>query len=85
MRAGSTAPQLEPDPDRPSLYQALRAAGIPLDSHESDLYAKVTPASTAILRQYGQKQRVFLSQIDRCWWYDLPFRNEAWWGRRVGR
>lgn len=34
-----------------SIYQRLAIAGVPLDHHESDLYAKVTPDSTRLLFQ----------------------------------
>lgn len=68
----------------PTVYQALLAAGVPLDSHESDLYAKVTPESRRILAEYGlsptvSMTTVFISQIDGERWYDLPFRFDPFW------
>ena len=48
-----------------SIYEQLKAAGVPLDSHESDLYAKVTPASVAIVEGFEYKCNVrrFVSQL----------------------
>jgi hypothetical protein len=68
----------------PSIYERLRAASIPLDSHESDLYAKVTPESSAIVRAYEHRQnvRVFVSQIDGRPWFDIPFAYQPFWDAR---
>ena len=72
-----------PIPTNP--YAALKAAGVPLDSHESDLYAKVTPASTAIIKASGWSYSTFISQIDGLRWYDLPFAYLPFWERKAGR
>jgi hypothetical protein len=64
-----------------SIYQRLVAAGVPLDNHESDLYAKVTGASRPIVEERmkaGVLVTVFASQIDGLW-YDIPFAFEPWW------
>ena len=67
-----------------SLYTRLVQADIPLDSHESDLYAKVTPESTALIQAYEFRCNVrrFRSQIDGTDWYDIPFAYLPWWERR---
>jgi hypothetical protein len=64
-----------------SIYQDLKAAGVQLDHHESDLYAKVTPESQAIVDGYRFKCNVtrFTSQIDGLRWYDIPFAYEPFW------
>lgn len=52
-----------------------------IDSHESDLYLKVTPISRKLIRQYdfhGQVKQ-FRSAIDHTLWYDIPFANSEWW------
>lgn len=73
------------NPGRPSVYRALLDAGVPLDSHESDLYAKVTPVSTNIIKQYRQagalltSPTTFISSTDRTSWYDLPFQYDPFW------
>ncbi len=74
-------------PTNRSLHQQLLAAGVELDSHESDLYAKVTPESTRILEDAGividgHNASVFTSQADGEQWYDLPFRYDPFWARK---
>ena len=46
-----------------------------IDTHESDLYLKVTPASKDLISKYEFKQNVttFKSAIDNTTWYDIPF------------
>ena len=63
------------------IYTQLKGAGVPLDSHESDLYAKVTPEATAIIGGYQFKCNVetFVSQIDGKLWYDIPFAFTPFW------
>ena len=66
------------------IYDKLKAAGIPLDSHESDLYAKVTPESKKIIADYEFKNNVktFRSQIDKEGWYDIPFAYKPYWDKK---
>lgn len=73
-------------PTNRSLQQQLLAAGVEIDHHESDLYAKVTPESTRILEDAGivvdgHNASVFTSQIDGERWYDLPFKYDQFWDR----
>jgi len=68
-------------PDNRSLHQQLLAAGVELDSHESDLYAKVTPESTAILERAGQRPSTFRNPEGDLW-YDIPFAYEPFWKRK---
>lgn len=69
----------------PSLYAALKAAGVPLDSHESDLYAKVTPESSAIVNRYRKEKHISVStfkhQVTGDMWYDLPFQFDPFWDK----
>lgn len=46
-----------------------------IDTHESDLYLKATPASKDLISKYEFKQNVttFESAIDNTTWYDIPF------------
>jgi len=67
-------------PANRSLHQQLLAAGTELDSHESDLYAKVTPESTRIVRESGHSSSVFMS--DGEMWYDLPFAYDPFWDKK---
>ena len=76
-----------------SLYAALVAAGIPIDHHESDLYAQVTPESRAIVAQYRAAFKAehgrdtmlstFVSNADGKLWYDVPFMYQTWWDARA--
>ena len=69
-----------------SIYEELKNAGVPLDNHESDLYAKVTPESREIVRKYYKLPTVsvhtFRSQIDHELWYDIAFAYTPWWEER---
>ncbi len=74
------------------LYDELVAAGVPVDSHESDLYAKVTPTSTAIINRalaedrIRTRPRMFPNEQQpkgqRELWYDIPFMYSPFWRRR---
>lgn len=58
-----------------SIHAELKAAGVPIDHHETDLYAKVTPESERIIQGYKFKANVtrFIDQIKREPWFDIPF------------
>ena len=47
----------------------------------SDLYLKVTPISTTLIRQYDFKSQVtiFIDNIEHTLWYDIPFANTDYW------
>ena len=47
----------------------------------SDLYLKVTPVSTALIKQYDFKKNVtkFVDAINHELWYEIPFANTDWW------
>lgn len=61
------------------LYDALRDAGVPLDHHESDLYAKVTPDSTRLVKAFGTRPTIFTNAQDGTPWYDCPFAYQPYW------
>jgi hypothetical protein len=63
------------------IYEQLKVAGVPLDNHESDLYALVTPESTKIVEASGKSVTTFTSQVDKKVWYDIPFAYTPWWER----
>ena len=67
-----------------NLYDDLKAAGVPLDSHESDLYVKATPDARRILAAHGARFTGFISQVDKKLWFDVPVMYEPFWARRVG-
>lgn len=68
-----------------SIYKRLLKAGIPLDNHESDLYAKVTEESERIIKTYEFKENVtrFTSNIDGQRWFDIPFAFDPFWEKKV--
>lgn len=53
----------------------------------SDLYLKVCPKSTELVKQYDDGRFVtkFRDNIDHEWWYVIPFSNIDWWERRCGK
>jgi hypothetical protein len=67
-----------------SIYEQLKEANIPLDSHESDLYAKVTPESEKIISEYKFKDNVsrFKDNINHQMWFDIPFAFRPYWEKR---
>lgn len=79
-----------------SIYSDMKAAGIPLENHESDLYVKDCKAARDILAEHDKKgKRVyqvdgwnvsrFTSQIDGAYWLDIPFDYEPWWQAKEAR
>lgn len=68
-----------------SLYQRMKAAGVDLSSHESDLYVESTETSRAILADFPlQKSNAmgFRNQIDGKAWIDIPFAYDPFWNRK---
>ena len=67
-----------------SIYTDLKDACIELSSHESDLYAMVTPENKRIIENYKFKcnVRTFINQIDNKLWYDIPFAYDPYWENR---
>jgi hypothetical protein len=68
-----------------TLYNELKEAGIPLSSHESDLYFKSTPESLAILEKYPLQRRNstrFKNNLNGEIWMDVPFSYDPWWAAR---
>ena len=64
-----------------NIYEELKSANIDLGCHYSDLYARVTPESKAIVEKYEHRPsvRTFRSQIDGHLWYYIPFAYEPYW------
>ena len=68
-----------------TLYDAITEAGIPTDSHESDLYIRATPEAAEILAQYpcAVTAKVFRSHVDGEWWWDVPFMYQPYWDAKA--
>jgi len=64
-----------------TLYEQLKGAGVPLDNHESDLYALANETSKQIIMSHRnwQNTTTFRSQIDGKIWYDIPFAYQPFW------
>ena len=69
-----------------SLYAAMVAVmdEREIDSHESDLYVKITPASIAILKLFDVvTATTFMHQTRKEQWFDIPFMFDPWWEKKV--
>lgn len=48
-----------------------------IDTYQSDLYVRITPETTALIKKYGIDKHTLLSKfrdnIDHDMWYELPF------------
>ena len=55
-----------------------------IDHHESDLYLKISKESAAIVSGYEYKNlvSVFVSPLDGCAWYDIPFAYIPYWSEK---
>jgi hypothetical protein len=69
-----------------TIYQLLKSAGQELESHESDLYVKITDDSIKIVNNYKFRNNVtsFISKIDGEPWFDIPFAFDPFW-ERIGK
>lgn len=52
-----------------------------IDHHETDLYLKVSEASSALVAAYDFRGNVekFRSPLDGCLWFDIPFAYTPAW------
>lgn len=68
---------------KPTLYEALVAAGVKVSNHCSDLYFEWTPESRKIMKEYPDKKgSAFVSQDpadNKAVWYDVPFAFDPFW------
>lgn len=62
-----------------SLYDEVKARGIPHSSHESDLYVPDTQEVRELLQKYGRKGVPFVNQVEGGTWLDVPFAYQPWW------
>jgi hypothetical protein len=67
------------------LFEQIKAAGIPFDNHESDLYVLVTPGSRKIIAEACRLNdaSTFISQLDGKLWYDVPFAYQPFWDAKA--
>ena len=66
-----------------TIYEQMKAAGVQIDNHESDLYVPVNAATMQILDGYEHIQNVttFIAQGTDEKWYDIPFAYDPFWDR----
>lgn len=66
------------------INKAVKLRGIDFDSHESDLYIPKNEITEKIIEHYNFKNNVteFISQIDNCTWYDIPFAFNDFWEKK---
>lgn len=86
MRIDFAAIRAAKQPKEESLYAALVAAGIPIGSHESDIYFPVTEETKAILKRFPLQKanaEVFKNQVEGGLWYDVPFAYLPFWDKRM--
>ncbi len=65
-----------------TLFDEIKAAGIPFASHETDLYFPVTEASRAILERHPLQKSIaqtFTNQVEGGRWFDVPFAYLPAW------
>ena len=75
-------------PTHASLWEAVKAAGIPHASHETDLYIPANPQTRAILKDFPleyKNKRIFKNQVEGGLWYDIPFAYLPAWEEKMKR
>lgn len=65
-----------------SLFDDVKARGIPYSSHESDLYLPATLEVRELLRKHRKDGKGFINQKDGKMWLDIPFSYDPWWIER---
>ncbi len=61
-----------------TIHQKLKACGVETSHHEGDLYARITPASEAIVASYEYRANVskFTADDGSGQWFEIPFAFE---------
>ena len=64
-----------------SIFDQMKAAGVKIASHETDLYVPVNEVTRAIVGTYEHKSNVttFTNQVEGGQWYDIPFAYTPAW------
>lgn len=72
-----------------NLYDALVAAGVPVDHHESDLYFQDSAESRAILATYPQYRAGSFSNAKPPYvgqlWREVPFAYSPYWEAKAAQ
>lgn len=67
----------------PSPYRALKAAGLVIEHHESDLYVRDSDTARRIIKDSGWGYERFQSEGKP--WLDVPFAYSPWWEKKERR
>lgn len=69
------------------IYSQLQALGVPMESHESDLYVPITPETSAVVRawKFFSNVTTFRDEVTGVGMYDIPFANSPFYGEAAGR
>ncbi len=64
-----------------SIYTEMKAAGVEIDNHCSDMYVPDNATTREIVKGYEYKCNVirFISDIDGTPWLNIPFAYDPWW------
>lgn len=65
------------------LYDAVTAAGIEIDHHESDLYIRDTDQARQICRELDWRFTPFTADDGSGKWLDVPFAYAPYWEERA--
>lgn len=66
--------------DKPSLYQALVDAGVPISNHSSDLYFEKNDTSIEIAQNYPELTiATFHNQLTKTEWFEAYFQFVPYW------
>lgn len=64
-----------------TLYEQLRAIGAEIDNHYSDLYVRVTPETTKLVRASGLVHSTFWCERTSAAWFDIFGAYDPFWTR----
>jgi hypothetical protein len=64
-----------------SIFEQVKASGIPYHNHQSDLYIPVNETTKEMVKNYKFKNNVttFVNQVEGGLWYDIPFAYSPYW------
>lgn len=68
-----------------NIYEDMKAAGVQIDNHESDLYVPVTDVTRAIVARYSDTHSItsFRHATTGAHWYDIPFAYAPFWANKA--
>lgn len=68
-----------------SPYKEAVRMGLPIESHESDLYIPATAEAIAMVKRSGYYCSTFWHEVKGGQWLDVPFAYEPFWRNRGPR